>query len=460
VIEEEFTSDRSGDSLSGIHVYTFRWWADCGYSLSYCVTSETIAQMSDDIETSPFAHASESYKIGPLFLEESFFDFPGARLQSWDRDDLADILPLDRADYGFDALGNWIGVWEREEERARFSYNAERNRLIAADLDEQHVYTWDEAGFMQSRDHESLVWDTTGRPSSLGSGHEIRWDSLGRPISYRMGDDVSFPLFGGRVMGDAERTPLRIDLLWVEIDLATDDRLYRQLDHRGNVHFAMNEAGEVSNLYSYSPFGVAEEWGPGDNGRTFAQGQEMGRYIWLKNRLYDPEVGRFLSPDPLYQLVNQFSYTLGNPVFFWDPDGRHSSPSPLVSLAKKIMKFADRLQNLGYAAFKTALDTGAYSSALSALVSVVAGIALKWSMEQMCSECVPNVEIEDPPFETEAYDEDAGAEGSNSGADVSTCSPQILEAGRSRMHQGWIWFPLQFLLAVFLLRLGRRKSLR
>lgn len=458
LLEEEFTSQSAGPS-SSIHVETFREWAPCGYMSNYCVTSKTFARLDENPMT-PFVSALESYQIGPLWIEDSSMEFPGARVQSWSSEDVAEGAHVGQAEYGFDALGNWIGVWERGEERVRFSYNGERNRLIAADLVDQHVYTWDEAGFMQSRDEESLVWDAAGRPTQLGAEYEMRWDSLGRPISYRVGEQMSFSLFGGGVMGDADRMPIRIDLRSIEIDLTTGDHTYRQLDHRGNVHFVMNQAGEISNLYSYSPFGVAEEWGPGSNGRTFAQGQKMGEYIWLENRLYDPEVGRFLSPDPVYQLVNQFSYTLGNPIFFWDPGGRHSSPNPLVSLGKKIMKFADRLQAMGYAAFATALNSGSYSSALSALASVVAGITLKWSIEQMCSACTPDVRIEDPPFADQPEQGEVDSSGPESPTEVSTCSPQVLQAEPARMHRGWIWAPLQLLLAVFLLRIARRSGTR
>jgi hypothetical protein len=183
----------------------------------------------------------------------------------------------------------------------------------------------------------------------------------------------------------------------------------------------------------------------------------MGEYIWLENRLYDPEVGRFLSPDPVYQLVNQFSYTLGNPIFFWDPHGRHSSPNPLVSLAKKIASFANRLEAIGYAAYTTALNTGSYSSALAALVSVVAGITLQWAMEHMCSDCV---RIEDAPFEDQPELIEGDSSGSESTADVSTCSPQVLPAQPARMHRGWIWVPLQLLLAFFLLRIARQRGTR
>jgi len=46
--------------------------------------------------------------------------------------------------------------------------------------------------------------------------------------------------------------------------------------------------------------------------------------MWLGARVYDPKIGRFLSPDPVFDLVNQFTYTLGNPIRYWDPDGQRA----------------------------------------------------------------------------------------------------------------------------------------
>jgi RHS repeat-associated protein len=65
-----------------------------------------------------------------------------------------------------------------------------------------------------------------------------------------------------------------------------------------------------------------------DDDRSFAGGTKLGDFIVLGARLYDPETGRFISPDPIYQVINSFSYTRGNPVGFWDPDGREMFSIP------------------------------------------------------------------------------------------------------------------------------------
>jgi len=41
----------------------------------------------------------------------------------------------------------------------------------------------------------------------------------------------------------------------------------------------------------------------------------------LGARLYDPEIGRFLSPDFVLASTNQYTYTSGNPVLFMDDSG-------------------------------------------------------------------------------------------------------------------------------------------
>ena len=39
--------------------------------------------------------------------------------------------------------------------------------------------------------------------------------------------------------------------------------------------------------------------------------------------MYDSHAGIFLSPDSVFSLLNQFSYTFGNPIWFSDRDGSH-----------------------------------------------------------------------------------------------------------------------------------------
>ncbi|MFP6641721.1 MAG: RHS repeat-associated core domain-containing protein, partial [Myxococcota bacterium] len=385
------------------YLFTTYEWQSCG-SLHYCVTSFTLGQTGphSSVEVSS---GFESYRLGPISMTDDGLDHAGARVRSWGTSPLADGNYEGEGEYGFDALGNWLGVWLGETEKARFTYNEERNRLLAADLNELRSYTWDDAGFMLSRDGAPIEWDAGGQPVALGADTGMEWDTLGRLISVRAGEQVSHTLFGGSMQGDGSRNPVSLDLRVVKIDLMTGQRTYRHIDQRGNVQFVTDHQGVMSRYYSYSPFGVSETWGDGEDGRNFAMGQPVGDYLWLGDRLYDPETGRFLSPDPQYQLINQFAYTLGNPIFFWDPDGRHAVPSSLVRAAEFLLDLADRIESLGYTAFAAGLSIASPPVMVSGLAAVAASLALRWLVNYGCA-CVPRVDIEDLP---DGYTPEQGA---------------------------------------------------
>jgi len=88
----------------------------------------------------------------------------------------------------------------------------------------------------------------------------------------------------------------------------------------------------VVSHFHYSPYGVETVFGSEDGDSTFVARGDFGELMILGFRMYDPVVGRFLSPDPVLQRINQYSYTLGNPVWFSDPDGRASATLKLAVL--------------------------------------------------------------------------------------------------------------------------------
>jgi len=64
---------------------------------------------------------------------------------------------------------------------------------------------------------------------------------------------------------------------------------------------------------------------------------ELGlKWYYFGARYYDPEVGRWLAPDPLgekHPNFTPYNYTLNNPLLFVDPDGRQVSFSELFKFA-------------------------------------------------------------------------------------------------------------------------------
>ncbi|MBI4208936.1 MAG: hypothetical protein HY538_04440 [Deltaproteobacteria bacterium] len=116
-------------------------------------------------------------------------------------------------------------------------------------------------------------------------------------------------------------------------------------DRLGSTMLVTDFAGEVLQKISYEPYGkIAFNNQPGGidvlDKYIGARLDPTGLY-YLQNRYYDPEIGRFISPDPISyeegmenvakttlkslqlrpQLMNRFSYAGNNPITFSDPSG-------------------------------------------------------------------------------------------------------------------------------------------
>jgi len=220
--------------------------------------------------------------------------------------------------YRYDSLSNL-----RLGALGTLQYNDEGNRLLAitdADGTEMLSYSYDSAGFATSRGGVPVTWDGAGRVSSYGSD-TFEWDALGRPVSSTIEGVRTTRRFGGLLEVDAAGLPAAIDLGEVRIDLDGSDTRYRHYDYRGNVKLVTDASGNVVKHYAYSAYGVATVHGTDADTKNFARGRAVGDLVLVGHRLYDPAAARFLAPDPIYQLINQYAYTLGNPVVFWDPSG-------------------------------------------------------------------------------------------------------------------------------------------
>jgi RHS repeat-associated protein len=160
----------------------------------------------------------------------------------------------------------------------------------------------------------------------------ITWDLRGRPVATSIGgESLEFVYFGGRLPNDPQSGALLpLDLGVASVDFDAAGRSYRHFDFRHNVSFVSDESGAIVSHYQYSAYGLDTVFGSDEDAVRFVGRQQIGELMWLGARIYDPIVGRFLSPDPVFSLINQFTYTLGNPIRYWDPDGRYHLLSPTV----------------------------------------------------------------------------------------------------------------------------------
>jgi RHS repeat-associated protein len=120
----------------------------------------------------------------------------------------------------------------------------------------------------------------------------------------------------------------------------TADSLYFvDSDHLGSILALMRNNGTTAAEYSYDEWGRRRNpsdlndyinipnLGFIDRGYTGHEHYDPSNLIDMNGRVYDPVIGRFLSPDPFIQLsyftqsFNNFSYCFNNPLKFSDPTG-------------------------------------------------------------------------------------------------------------------------------------------
>jgi RHS repeat-associated protein len=127
----------------------------------------------------------------------------------------------------------------------------------------------------------------------------------------------------------------RVDEIVKQIRVSDGWERYFQHDARGNCIFQTDGSGNLMEAYEYDAFGQPYVFDAGSNylgdspwgNRFLFTGREWLKDLWIydyRNRMYHPELGRFLQPDPLHFKAgdyNLYRYCHNDPVNKNDPSG-------------------------------------------------------------------------------------------------------------------------------------------
>jgi len=106
--------------------------------------------------------------------------------------------------------------------------------------------------------------------------------------------------------------------------------LFFHPDYTGNTKFVTDSYGNVRSTMRYKPYGEIFNQSGTDNFRHKFNGKDRDHYTGLYYygaRYYDPEIGRWTSPDPTIpepgntQAFNRYSFVCGSPIAFQDEGG-------------------------------------------------------------------------------------------------------------------------------------------
>ena len=251
-----------------------------------------------------------------------------------------------------------------------FGYASDSNRLVSQGRRGQKTFDYDVRGnLLEDRNGKRrFAYDATNRLSAFYKNGELRasydYDSDGRRIRktfHRQSEKTKSVRFhhdvAGRLVSETQRRGDRgalkaRDTVWlgsiplvqvdrrVRIDGTTRraDVLYLQTDHQGAVRWARDKdarmiwSWEGADAYGGKlPGESAIDRDPDGDGKKVTiplrfPGQYHDRESGLyqnHNRDYDPQLGRYVQPDPigLDGGINRYAYVKGDPVNFVDPNG-------------------------------------------------------------------------------------------------------------------------------------------
>lgn len=237
------------------------------------------------------------------------------------------------AGYDYDALGNRTFKTEGNTNHiSNYVYDSTTNRLTTATTESPPSAL-------------KLTWDLAGRLASTSDGATYKYDARGKRVAKTdaSGTTVYHYDAAGRVIAETTPTGDRLrDYVYVGNHLVavdgcvdgattpcTAERQWYHTDTLGSVLARTDATGAVVARLDNLPWG--EQFSPsgvqGDrqyNGRVYDAGTGFHDY---GARLYWPEIGRFISADPLLgdpknpAGLNRYSYVLNNPYRYTDPTG-------------------------------------------------------------------------------------------------------------------------------------------
>ncbi|WP_306210377.1 polymorphic toxin-type HINT domain-containing protein [Actinoplanes sp. RD1] len=200
------------------------------------------------------------------------------------------------------------------------------------------AYTYDASGNTLTRPGQTLTWDSEGKQATIAEngtvttsnvydpegGRLVHRDKTGTTL-YLPGQEVKVPAGGSATatrnysFGNSQvatRTPAAQSLSWLFSD------------HQGTQAITVNASTQKVTIRRQRPYGEsrgdAVQW---PTAKGFVGGDvDASGLTNVGARVYDPLLGRFLSVDPVQDLMdpqqwNGYSYSNNSPITFSDPTG-------------------------------------------------------------------------------------------------------------------------------------------
>lgn len=268
-------------------------------------------------------------------------------------------------DYGYDVTGNLtyksdVGNYTYGSQ-SRTNGNAGPHALLSAGADHTG-YQYDLNGNMLQGGGRSIAWSIFDKPIKFSKNGSVKASFKYGPERFRylkvtpesrtyyLGkayeriESKLAPAGPGKVehkyfiYADGQLVGIHVKAV-DSGDTLPDETRYLHRDSLGSIDTITDGQGRIIDRMSYNPFGsrrggdwrvnTGEPLVPVLTNRGFTGHEHVDEMdlIHMNGRVYDPELGRFISADPLIQFpydpqsYNRYSYVLNNPLKYTDPSG-------------------------------------------------------------------------------------------------------------------------------------------
>jgi RHS repeat-associated protein len=254
-------------------------------------------------------------------------------------------------------------------------------------------YTTDNAGRVTQIDGDTLTYNASGQLTGYG-GTSYAYDAQGQRVGTTTGGSTTHYA----VAPSAQNLGLDLGLRYLSTDGTLSNSVgyiyagenpiarhtpsgtqYYLEDATDSVRALTNGTGAVSESYDYDGFGNVRSVAQPELGYHAAWHDPTSGLIDMRLREYDPQTGRFTSPDPvapdptIYESFNPYAFANQNPMVFSDPTGGYTLTE--INISKGISKALRGVRQAGIQHARETIKDAAVDASLNFLISSISGVA-------------------------------------------------------------------------------------
>jgi RHS repeat-associated protein len=235
--------------------------------------------------------------------------------------------------YQYDAIGNRTQVSNSNGQSQRYVHNS-RNQTLTVNSD---TFSYDVDGNMTSFAGSPISWDRLGRMTSVGNV-QVAYDIEGNISELNVdGSRRRLVYLGDKLIAELDAAGTLVRSYYYGFGMVAQQQgtatRWVDQDRMGSVVALTNDQGVVVGTATYDAYGNGV--GNGELAATTLGWQsavKVGPFVSFGARMYSPQLGRFISEDPILFAggYNLYSYAGNSPAMHGDATGlcpeRRSNP--------------------------------------------------------------------------------------------------------------------------------------